>query len=167
MHFFSFSLYDRQKMANPLNFTMKSIPNATSRPENQVQVTKKIKSLLSLFSLDSTNNRYNEELSEIFDSSSQKSQKNSVQVFHKPCKQISLYRKSHLPKNGWIQACFLCYNYTSDTVCVKEKEYAKYILEFNTYVCESCQYGILPPKEFNIELTNMINEYINDYLILP
>jgi hypothetical protein len=148
----NFSMNNNQ-ISKPISI---SSSNSNSSPNNHIQVTKKTKSFLSFFSWGgSTNSSYNEELTEIFEPAP------------KPRKEISLYRKSHLPKDGWIQACFLCYTYTSDTLFVKKKEYPKYILEFNVFVCDSCQHGILPPKDFNIELSNMVDEYIDDYLILP
>ena len=30
-------------------------------------------------------------------------------------KEIDIFKKSHLPKEGWLQACFNCYTITSKT----------------------------------------------------
>ena len=148
--------------------TTSTISSTTSKSnnesENHIQITKKTRSIFNIFSWGSTNSSFNEEISEIL---GLEPPRPPTPPTPKTRKEISLYRKSHLPKEGWIQACFLCYTYTSDTLFVKEKEYPKYILEFTVYVCDSCQHGILPPKEFDIELSNMVDEYIDDYLILP
>ena len=32
------------------------------------------------------------------------------------CKKVYIYRDSHLPEKGWIQSCFHCYTYTSNTI---------------------------------------------------
>ena len=48
---------------------------------------------------------------------------------------ISLHRRSHLPKKGWLQSCVSCYLYTS-----KEYYHTKAVdVEVSAFICKDCE----------------------------
>ena len=49
-------------------------------------------------------------------------------------RRIYIYNKSHLPKEGWFQACFNCYQIT----CRTEKK-INILEQYNTFICPSCR----------------------------
>ena len=85
----------------------------------------------------------------------------------KPTKVITLFRRTKLPREGWIQSCFLCYTYTSDTRGIKHVEYKKYFYDYQVHLCDGCHRSLKNDFLLNREFYIMINEYINEYLIAP
>ena len=75
-------------------------------------------------------------------------------------KRIYLYNDSHLPEDGWIQACFNCSVLTSKTVLFKTIYKDKKLYEFYSHTCADCQ------KKFNyftedwLEFNDSCNSYI-------
>lgn len=73
---------------------------------------------------------------------------------------IDICRKSHLPKDGWLQACFNCYTITSKTIQYCNIRKQNNIFKTNVYLCPTCK------REFQ---KNHLNYYkfiinCNDYI---
>ena len=65
---------------------------------------------------------------------------------------IYRYTDGEMPQEGWIQSCFKCYQYTSNTVYFKQiknrgKDFAIYI-----YVCRKCMNKINKSEVENVHL---------------
>lgn len=54
-------------------------------------------------------------------------------------KKIFIYRDSRLPEEGWIQSCFHCYTYTSNTIDYTVIRRRKTIYECDVYLCPTCE----------------------------
>ena len=52
---------------------------------------------------------------------------------------IELYKKTHLPENGWIQGCFHCKSKTSFLKHIMDKMYKKKMYKFDCYLCKDCK----------------------------
>ena len=50
-------------------------------------------------------------------------------------KRIYIYNDSHLPEEGWIQACFTCNELTSKTILFKTFNKDNTLYEFIVYTC--------------------------------
>ncbi len=75
---------------------------------------------------------------------------------------IELYKNSDLPKEGWLQSCFLCKTYTSRTTHITNIE--SEIMEYNffCFVCKECKYKF---KKNEILYFNFLRDckiYIHD-----
>ena len=70
-------------------------------------------------------------------------------------RRIYIYNKSHLPVEGWFQACFNCYQITSRI----EKKF-KYLEQYHTFICPSCRNRLknkeLSALDLNIKIDNHI-----------
>jgi len=75
-------------------------------------------------------------------------------------KSIDIYRDSHLPSKGWIQACFNCYTLTSKTFLYKYIKSGERIYEFNIYNCNDCRKKMQKNRLFFLNFSNECNEYI-------
>lgn len=75
-------------------------------------------------------------------------------------KNIYIFRDSKLPKNGWIQSCFNCYEYTSGEILYKRKKVYKTIYQFNISLCPKCRRIFRENPNKNIEFTNRCDNYI-------
>ena len=62
---------------------------------------------------------------------------------------LTIYKKSNIPAEGWIQQCFMCYRPTSYTVDYKKNEHTHTV-----YLCKCCQ-----NKNKNITITTPDNIY--------
>lgn len=50
-----------------------------------------------------------------------------------------LYQNSHLPKMGWLQACFNCGEFTSRTILFKTHKKKNILYEFHVHCCPGCK----------------------------
>ena len=73
-------------------------------------------------------------------------------------KRIYIYKKTHLPKNGWLHGCFMCNKITGQT-----KEYINNNEEKLIYICYECDYMINKSKEMKKEY---IREHVSFFYIL-
>ena len=55
------------------------------------------------------------------------------------CKKIYLYRDSHLPEEGWLQSCFYCYTFTSNTIDYTYIKRNNILYECNVHLCPQCE----------------------------
>lgn len=77
----------------------------------------------------------------------------------KKIKQIYIYRDSHLPEKGWLQACFDCYIITSKLklfdIYKLHNGFGTTISEFYIYMCPKCNREIhIDKKRYNIFFNN-------------
>ena len=74
-------------------------------------------------------------------------------------KLIEIFKDSHLPKEGWLQACFNCYSITSKTfiykvvVCNNEK------YKFSLYCCPSCKNKLKDNFKY-YKFSKLLDKYI-------
>ena len=54
-------------------------------------------------------------------------------------KRIYIYNDSHLPEEGWIQACHNCKELTSKTILFKTFHKNEILYEFYVYICGRCK----------------------------
>jgi hypothetical protein len=84
-------------------------------------------------------------------------------ISKKKIKYIEINKDSHLPKNGWIQACIWCRSLTSKKKFYKkiETNYKDYMLFI--YYCKDCKKNKILENEDSVD---KINTYIyNNYSI--
>lgn len=80
-------------------------------------------------------------------------------------KKIYIYRDSHLPEKGWLQACYHCCQISSQIITFKtlKKSTCKYKhWEFHVYLCKHCQ-NKLYKKQNLIEYIDFVKE-CNEYI---
>ena len=76
-----------------------------------------------------------------------------------------VHRASHLPKDGWIQRCYECYDCTSNTVF-----YNLYDKEHTVFLCRSCvktHNDKVAPTRLPLSLEGKIKNYIEDHTLEP
>ena len=73
---------------------------------------------------------------------------------------IEIYRDSHLPAKGWIQACFNCYTLTSKTFLYKYVKKKEKIYEFHIYNCNDCKKKMGKNMLFFLDFSKDCNKYI-------
>lgn len=73
-----------------------------------------------------------------------------------------IYKKTHLPKEGWLQGCFICNEITGNYELFKKYyDYEnKIMLKIYVYVCNKCKNKIVRESEIKYKYNNSINEYI-------
>ena len=73
---------------------------------------------------------------------------------------IEICRKSHLPENGWLQACFNCYSITSKTLEYGSIRRFNNIFKISVYLCSGCKKSlkndVLSYNYFCIDCNNYI-----------
>lgn len=77
-------------------------------------------------------------------------------------KRIYIYNDSHLPEEGWIQACFICKELTSKTILFKTFHKDNTLYEFIVYTCCKCKKNINKLSYEWLELNDNCNDYINE-----
>jgi hypothetical protein len=75
-------------------------------------------------------------------------------------REIQVCRDSHLPENGWFQACFDCYGITSKTFIFSVITRKNKIYEFNVYLCPSCSRNMKKDILLYIRFSVKCNKYI-------
>ena len=75
-------------------------------------------------------------------------------------KNIYRVRESRLPKKGWLQSCFHCYEFTSSEILYKTKKVEKTVYNFNIALCPRCQRYFRDNPEKNIEFSRKCDNYI-------
>lgn len=71
-------------------------------------------------------------------------------------KWLTIYKKSRIPPEGWIQQCFMCYRPTSYTVDYEKEEYIHMV-----YLCKHCQ-NKNKHTENKKTYIKCVEEYINN-----
>ena len=74
---------------------------------------------------------------------------------------LTIYKKSNLPLEGWIQQCFICYNPTSHTI-----DYQKDTYTHTVYLCKCCQKKN-KLTENNKQYIKCVEEYIKTHTPQP
>ena len=74
--------------------------------------------------------------------------------------EIDIFKKSHLPKEGWLQACFNCYTITSKTyyyrmISIEDKKY-----KFNVFCCPQCKKILYKEKQTLYKFSKVCDKYI-------
>jgi hypothetical protein len=79
-----------------------------------------------------------EDSSDIFSTSITKSKSTLY-----PVSNIYIFQDTHLPKQGWLQGCFRCYNITAETMEYPQnyKTYKRFLF----YLCPKCKLHINKP----------------------
>jgi hypothetical protein len=75
-------------------------------------------------------------------------------------KNIYIFRESRLPKDGWIQSCFHCYEFTSREILYKREQLDKTIYQFNVTLCPRCRRCFRENPSKNIEFSKKCDNYI-------
>ena len=77
-------------------------------------------------------------------------------------RRMYIYKESHLPKEGWLQGCFICYRITGN--CEVFSKYYNYdnliLFEFVVYLCNRCKNKVLKDQEIKTEYEKHVKEYI-------
>jgi hypothetical protein len=76
-------------------------------------------------------------------------------------KNIYIFRESKLPKEGWIQSCFHCYEFTSGEILYKRKKVDKIIYQFNIALCPRCRRIFRESPGLNMEFSKKCDKYID------
>mgnify|MGYP001384779545 FL=1 len=85
-------------------------------------------------------------------------------VSKKKNKCIEIYKDSHLPKKGWIQACVWCSSLTSKTMFYKKIETTKKDYMLFIYYCKDCERYKILENEDNVD---KINDFIYSNYLIP
>ena len=80
-------------------------------------------------------------------------------------RQIYLFRESHLPEKGWLQACYECETITSKTINYKSISKNKKTYKFIIHICNSCKESLKADAEKNTKFINRCDKFIDEYLI--
>jgi|SaaInlV_150m_DNA_3_1039698.scaffolds.fasta_scaffold72266_2 RNase P subunit RPR2 len=75
-------------------------------------------------------------------------------------KEIHVCRESHLPEDGWFQACFNCYSITSKTFVFSVITRKNKIHEFHVYLCPHCAKIMRTDILSYIRFSVICNKYI-------
>tara|TARA_Y100000592_G_scaffold9552_1_gene13422 strand:+ start:209 stop:475 length:267 start_codon:yes stop_codon:yes gene_type:complete len=75
---------------------------------------------------------------------------------------IELYKKTHLPKKGWIQGCFCCKLPTSLTTHITTLSNNNESLEFNCFICKDCKGNFKKDKILYYNFLKDCKVYIYD-----
>jgi len=85
----------------------------------------------------------------------------------KKIKQIHIYRESHLPENGWLQACFNCYIITSKLKLFdiyKTNTNCIIVWELYIYLCPKCKKELrINKQQYNIFFNNYKKYIFKNY----
>lgn len=74
-------------------------------------------------------------------------------------KQHYIYNFSDLPKEGWIQACIQCREFTSNEIFFKVVKHKNYIHEFYVHCCPRCKKRHTSIPNY-IEFSDLCNKII-------
>ena len=75
-------------------------------------------------------------------------------------KRIYIYNDSHLPEEGWIQACFKCKELTSKTILFKTFHKDEILYEFYVYICGKCKRKNSKLSYEWLDFNDLCNNYI-------
>lgn len=78
------------------------------------------------------------------------------------CKKVYIYRDSHLPEKGWIQSCFHCYTYTSNTIDFTYIIKKQIMYQIDIYLCEHCE--LMLNNSEHVEKRQIFEEKCNKYI---
>jgi hypothetical protein len=77
-------------------------------------------------------------------------------------KRIYIYNDSHLPEDGWIQACFNCNELTSKTILFKTFIKNETLYEFKISICGKCKRKLNNLSSDWLKFNDCCNDYINN-----
>ena len=68
-----------------------------------------------------------------------------------------IYQKSHMPKGGWFQGCFLC-----STITARTEKYNGYKKNYKVYLCPYCGRNLKITEDMRKKLNTNIIKYIDN-----
>ena len=75
---------------------------------------------------------------------------------------VTIYAESHLPKNGWFQACIVCETITSETRLHRIIDISsKLMYEIHPHICPYCKKN-LKNNNFKSKYTKVCNQMIDE-----
>jgi hypothetical protein len=77
-------------------------------------------------------------------------------------KRIYIYRESHLPENGWLQACFRCKSITGKYILFETFYHNNYLYEFYIHICGHCNQHFERNKTSYLTFASDCSTYIRD-----
>ena len=78
-------------------------------------------------------------------------------------KRIYIYRESHLPENGWLQACFRCKAITGKYILFETFHHNEYLYEFYIHTCSRCKRKFDDSPLLFVNFSDECNDYIRDH----
>ena len=78
-------------------------------------------------------------------------------------KRIYIYKDSHLPEIGWLQACFKCEAITGRYFLFQSFTKKDTLYEFYIHTCGPCTKSFKKNPQNYIQFSDICNEYIKDY----
>mgnify|MGYP005735696383 FL=1 len=77
-------------------------------------------------------------------------------------KRIYIYRDSHLPEEGWLQACFRCNEITGKYFLFQTFHKDGDLYEFYIHTCSKCKNRFNESPLLYMNFSDKCNEYIKD-----
>jgi len=81
-------------------------------------------------------------------------------------KKIMLYRNSYLPKSGWLQSCFYCYQVTGNKILYKTIQKPSYLYDIKVYLCKHCQIEFTHRNYKQDIFNDKCEKYIENLILL-
>ena len=78
----------------------------------------------------------------------------------KTFRRMYIYKESHLPAEGWLQGCFVCYAITGQCDVFSKKSSHRVVTEHVVYLCPHCKKMVERNEELKKEYEMKVNEYI-------
>jgi len=73
---------------------------------------------------------------------------------------IDIFKKSHLPKDGWLQSCFNCYIITSKTYYYRMVLFNKKKYKFSIFCCPQCKNKLYKDNLKEHKFSKVCDKYI-------
>ena len=77
-------------------------------------------------------------------------------------KKIYIYNDSHLPEDGWIQACFNCNTLTCQNILLQTFYKKENLYEFYIHTCGRCKKEFKSDDEKYIKFNDVSHAYIKE-----
>ena len=78
-------------------------------------------------------------------------------------KRIYIYRDSHLPEEGWLQACFRCKEITGKYFLFHTFYKKQDLYEFYIHTCSKCKKKFDNSPLLFVNFSDQCNDYIRDH----
>jgi len=78
----------------------------------------------------------------------------------KTFRRMYIYKESHLPAEGWLHGCFLCYTITGNCEVFSKIEKRDITTEHVVYVCPSCRSVLRQSAPLRAEYDAKVKQYI-------
>ena len=78
-------------------------------------------------------------------------------------KRIYIYRDSHLPEEGWLQACFRCREITGKYFLFQTFHKGDSLYEFYIHTCSKCKRTFDEQPLVFVNFSDQCNDYIHDH----